>query len=149
MKKGIDYIAFMGGRLDDGIVNFPPRVIPYGDNILESFTMDKISYYRTNSGYFLKRPQSIVIEKTTASRFNLARSFLDTKLILSNTMGEHTAFRRVKMCYPQAGLTRGSNASFSIPKPCEKPKGYSSERKMDYLLPPVERINKKYKDGVK
>lgn len=145
----LDRIAFVGGRIDDGVTEFPPRVIPYGDRIIESFTISKISYYRTQTGYFLKKRQSMEIERIRKGRFDFCRSLHDTALILSNTGGHHTAFRRVKMCYPRAGLTRGSNASFSILKPCQKPQGYSSETKMDALLPDFDRIQKKYKDGVK
>lgn len=130
----IDMIAFMGGRIEALPFKDLPRTIPWGDNILESFTMDKRSYYRTNTGHFIKQYQSIEIVPTTQERFNLARSFLRSSLILSNTLGEHTAFsvfqKRI-FEVPQAGLTRGS-------------KGTLETRKTR-----LAEIQEKYKDGVK
>lgn len=133
-SKDIDFVAFVGGRLDDGVTSFPPRTIPYGDTIIEAFRFDKRSYYRTNTGYFIKQYQSIEIVPTTKERFDLARRFLDSKVNLSNTMGEHTAFSKFKTRnsdFPQAGLTRGSKGTLETQKTR------------------LEEIQEKYKDGVK
>ncbi|MCK9373467.1 MAG: hypothetical protein M0P91_09725 [Sulfuricurvum sp.] len=130
--ENIDQIAFNGGRLDDGVESFPPRTISWGDSIIESFTMNKCSFYRTHSGYFKKEFNSPSITPILKEIFELSKRYLSTLTFLSNTMGDHTAFSGLEKRFSRAGLTRGLSVPFSDSKKAR-----------------LAQLQDKYMDGVK
>lgn len=131
-------IAFLGGKVNDTDYEKEIRVIPYGDLIVSSFTVDKFQYIKTNSGLFIKGVNSHVITLCSLDRYNLAKSFLTLDDINHVALLEnrfYKKFQKQNFDVPQAGLTRGSKRSFSDRAETQKTL--------------IEKIQEKYKDGVK
>lgn len=130
-------IAFLGGKLDDQDYEKEVRVIPYGDLIVSSFTVDKFEYIKTNSGLFIKGVNSTIISSCSVDRYNLAKSFLTLDDINHVELHEnrfYKKFQKQNFDVPQAGLTRGSKRSFSDRAETQKNL--------------IQKIQDKYKDGV-
>lgn len=137
-EDDIDYIAFLGLKANKDELPPSPSPIPYGDLIISSFTIDKIEYFQTETGLFMKKKQSPIIEVCTPERYFLAKSFLtpdDLNHVLLHEQNFYKKFQKQNFDIPQAGLTRGSKRSFSDRAETQKNL--------------IQKIQDKYKDGVK
>lgn len=137
IKGDLDYLIFQGIKVNDNELPPSPSPIPWGEHIISTFTIDKVDYYRTQSGYFMKRKQSNKIEVCSYDRYFTAKSFLILDDINHVELKENRFYKKFKnqdLDVPPAGLTRGSNGTFS---PVKK------------SLSKIEEIKNKYKDGVK
>lgn len=123
-RVDIDLVAFVGGSIDTSVsISSRPRVIPYGDSIIQSFTVGDYDYYKTYTGYFYKKHQSKDIKP------------IEEKVFWSLIPDREVFKFCPRLGSPQAGLTRGSKRSFSDRAETQKNR--------------FQEIQDKYKDGVK
>lgn len=119
-KDDIELLTFLGLKVDD-CDHFDTKVIPFGDRIVEAFTLGQFVYIKTLSGYFFKELNSSLIRPLPESVYVEKKPY-------------KKEFKCFEKRFPQAGLTRGSKRSFSD----------RAEPQKNKLL----EIQDKYKDGV-
>lgn len=132
----IDTLAFLGLKANENEMPPSPSPIPWGDLIVSTFTIDFCDYYRTYTGFFMKKKQSTKIEVCPQDRYFLAKSFLTLDQISYVDLHENAFYKKYKekkIHVPLAGLTRGSKRSFSS----------------FHMKSRLAEIQEKYKDGVK
>lgn len=121
LSASVDYakMAFLNHRDNTVFSDIKESVIPLGDLILSSFTLDRVDYYCCHSGYYMKKKQSKIIEKCDDKRYLLAKSFLTIDMINHVELLENAFYHKFdlqKKHVPLAGLTRGFNSHFSTSK---------------------------------
>lgn len=133
-KVDIDVMAFLGLKINNDELPPSPSPIPWGDQIVSTFTLDNIDYYKTLTGLFMKKKQSSVIEVCTPERYLLAKSFLTLDDINHVELHENLFYKKYQsenFDVPQAGLTRGSKRSFLESEETQKIKNCIQDKYMD------------------